>query len=77
MKVYVVLTEDRHSDPGIKIFAGFPAAIKYAKATAEEYAGYNHQEEVVVSHSMDRPYHGEYSSEGDSVSVFEKEVEES
>jgi len=78
-KVYVVITEDRHTDVEVDLFTTADAAIEFAKQRAadwrqfppEEYEG---DDEVGVQEIEGRLYHETYSGEGDCVWVIEKDI---
>ncbi len=74
MKIYIVTAVDRHSDLGIRAYSDRDMALKIAKADAKEYAGHNDCE-VTVSAWPGCIYHGVYSCEDDSMSVYVREVE--
>lgn len=85
MKVYVAMTEDRHTDPEAEVFTTPDAAIAFARTRAEDWMSnaegedddgvlrddyYPHEEQVDGT-----LYYAEYSTEGDSVWVIEKELQ--
>ena len=76
MTVYVAMIDDRHGDPEPFLFSSPDQAIAYARAQAMEY---NHHEEGFKEH--DPPpvgwlYYATYSTEGDSVWVLSKTVDD-
>ncbi len=73
MKVYVLVIEDRHSDTDVRVFADKDKAIESARKLAQEYCRFveDYQEKQIA----DWVFHVEYSCEGDSVTVHEREVD--
>ena len=85
MKVYVVLWEDRHTDPDIIVYANKEEAITYAQNNVkkamdeggyevEEDGEYGDQELNDTMLQAGWVYYGRYSCEGDCISVLEREV---
>ena len=72
MKVYAVLTQDRHTDPEIDVFVTKEAAVKFAKQLAENYA--THPEDVVEQNIDGWVYCVDYSCESDSIRVTEHDL---
>lgn len=71
MKLYLVMVEDRHTDPAAFVFSTPEAAIEDAKRRAREYA-YN-QADIDESNPPDGwLYRARYSVEGDCVWVVER-----
>ncbi len=78
MDVFIVLIEDRHSDPTVEVFQEAPAAIARAKAIVREYARYPEDVAEGLNEAMVRArwlYYGKYSCENDSVRVERKTVQ--
>lgn len=72
--VYVVMINDRHSDPEPYVFSTAERAIAYAKAKALEYArDPGDVEEEPIDGWL---YHARYSVEDDSLWVLAKTVDE-
>jgi hypothetical protein len=77
MDVFIVLIEDRHSDPSVEVFRDVTAAIDRAKAVVREYARYPEDIEEGLNGAMERAgwlYYGKFSCENDSVRVEKKTV---
>ncbi len=73
VKLYVVMVNDRHTDPEPNVFSDPSAAVEYARATAKASARRDEDfEETPVAGWL---YHATYSVEGDSVWVVEKELD--
>lgn len=72
--VYVVLVEDRHSDPGVEVFWDKAAAIRWARGFVEDSLRHPEDLEIVeLNNAMIRDgwqWHARYSSEGDCVTVL-------
>lgn len=74
VKVFVVLTEDRHTDPEIRTFSNKDSAVNEARVMAKEYCRFPEDYE-------ENTYDGSnflvinYSCESDRVSVFEAILE--
>ena len=68
--VYVVMINDRHSDPGAEVFTRPGDAIAYAKKAAKEYG--RHPDDYEETEIPGWLFHATYSVEGDSVWVLEK-----
>ncbi len=73
MTVYVVTTEDRHSDLEIKVFEWGEDAIEYAMGVAN-YGASQNDTEVEISIVPGFPTQYIYSCEGDNVTVHAREV---
>lgn len=73
MKIFVVMIEDRHTDPDAVLFSTAEAAIDYAR----EYAADNASPigSVIELPVIAWLYHARYTVEGDSVWVVEREVD--
>ena len=78
MQVYVVVLEDRHSDPECFVFATAELAVAYAKKIVEEYDNGPHplDEFYGLLDPSGKPYiyYHSLSVESDCVWVVEKEV---
>ena len=74
MKIYIIIGDHRLIDLSVRAYLDREKALDIAKEIAEEYAGYRGRE-VDFSFWPGCIYHGVYSDQGDSVSVYEKEVE--
>ena len=68
--VYVVMINDRHSDPGAEVFTYPGDAIVYAKRIAKEYG--SHPDDYEEQDIQGWLFYARYSVEGDSVWVIEK-----
>lgn len=69
--VYVVMWNDRHTDPTATLFATPEAAVEWGQATAREYDRHGDLDETLTDpmRSGGWLYHATYSCEGDSVWV--------
>jgi hypothetical protein len=83
MKIYVAMICDRHTDPEPYLFTTVQAAIDFARTKAIEYAQFPLDEydddevgEQEPAEDSGWLYLFTYSTEGDSVWVLEKELEE-
>ncbi len=78
MKVYVVVVNDRHADPEIKLFKDEQKALGYAEQAVQDTA--RHPEDIErdeLNDFMKRDgwiYYVRYSCEGDYIVVYEREV---
>jgi hypothetical protein len=71
MKVYVLITEDRHIDVLVDLFKNKDRAIKTAETRAKEYAKAYHSE-VETEKIEGWVYYAKYSLDGDCVRVVER-----
>lgn len=74
--IYVILTSDCHSDPGVEVVQDKWKAIDRARELAKEYCRFeeDYEEKVYeVDHSKIL-MRIEYSCEGDNVTIFEVEL---
>jgi len=69
--VYVILTQDRHSDPEAFVAEDREAAINTAKRMAKEYCRYEEDYEERSFQGGGLIFTADYSCESDSVSVIE------
>jgi hypothetical protein len=80
MKVWVVLWEDRHTDPDVRLFTTQDQAIQFARETAREY-GSRHPEDI-REHSygiLGTPkwyFIVQYSGESGQLSVMARDITE-
>ena len=74
MTVYIVMIEDRHTDPQAYVFSTAERAIAYAKRAAEENA--TDPEDIEEQAVKDWLYYAVYSVEGDSVWVIARVLDE-
>ncbi len=72
MQVFVAIIEDRHTDVDIELFPTAEEAIEYAKECVQGNA--RHPENIEEETIQGCLYYCRYSSEGDCVSVVEKEL---
>ena len=74
MIVYIVLIEDRHSDPEVKVFSTSQKAIREAKKIAKVGSNHNSSEieERIITGWL---YYATYSCENDCVRVEEKVID--
>ena len=73
MMVYVAIIHDRHAEPDAEVFTTADAAITYARTWAQEHAHFPDDfEEHDVKEWL---YYADYSCEGDSVWVLEKNID--
>jgi hypothetical protein len=79
VNVYIVLVQDRHADPSMMVYSDELIAIAKAKDLAERWA--RNDNDKVEEACIDRhrradglKYYANYSTEGDSVSVWEVAV---
>lgn len=71
-KIYLVITEDRHTDIDVEPFVDSGEAIAFAK---EQVGELNRRPEDIQEQQIDGwLYYCEYSVESDSVRVIEKEL---
>jgi len=70
MKIYVLVNEDRHISPDIRLFLDKEQAIEMARRDAKEYGGDQYSECVVEGWL----FYATYSSEGDCFYIVEKDV---
>lgn len=73
-KLYVVMINDRHTDPEPYVFSTPEAAIDYARSEAHEYA--RTPEGVEEEPIEGWLYYARYSGEGDSVWVIAKTLDD-
>jgi len=78
-KVYVVITEDRHTDVEVDLFTTPESAVAFARQRAADWGqlppeGYEDDDGVGVQEIEGRLYHETYSGEGDRVWVIEKDI---
>lgn len=71
-KVYVMMVDDRHSDPEPTVYASSFEAINDAASWARDHA--SDPDDIDESPIGGWLYHATYSSESDSVWVLEKPV---
>lgn len=83
MKIFIVVQEDRHTDPDVQLFSTEEKAIAYAKSVMEEnkdQAQFVDEDEMYLpDEALDDGgllFHGTYSTEGDCVWVSSREVDE-
>lgn len=76
MKLYVVIWEDRHTDVGVYLFSDSSKAIEWAEKQIKKTS------DVIPSNQVEPHqkrygwiYYFCYSSEGDCISIVEKEVD--
>lgn len=74
MKLYVVMVNDRHSDPEPFVFSTPEAATDFARREVNDYA--QRPADVVEQQIDGWLYCATYSPEGDSVWVLEKVLDE-
>lgn len=74
LTVFVVMVNDRHSDPEPFVFTTEEDAVDFARARAREYA-YD-QSDIDESPADGWLYRATYSVEGDSVWVISKGIDE-
>lgn len=72
--VYVVMVNDRHTEPEPFLFSTVVAAIQFARDTAHEWAA--DPEDIEESDINGWHYHVTYSCEGDSIWVIEKSIDD-
>jgi hypothetical protein len=71
MIVFVAMQNDRHTDPDAEVFTTAEAAIAYARQQAAEGGrGHGYDEQPIPGWL----FYANYSPEGDSVWVVEKEL---
>jgi hypothetical protein len=71
MKVYILVIEDRHTDPGVQVFTTLAKAV----AAAEAYlVGCGPDVEVEENPPGDWLFYARYSVEGDCVWIVEGEL---
>lgn len=73
MKLYVLLIEDRHCDPQVRLFQDRDKAVATAIQVAEEYC--HEKGDIEMLNVAGWIYFATYSCEGDSVRVTEEEVD--
>jgi hypothetical protein len=71
MKIYIVMINDRHSDPEPYPFETAEAAIDFARNQARELCRHGEPEETEIRGWL---FHSRFSVEGDSVWVVAKEL---
>lgn len=79
MIVYVVILEDRHGDPMVKVFSTVELAINYAKRLTEYYPHKEDNFEKTITPSMTRDgwlYYAILSCESDNVKVLQRKIDE-
>lgn len=83
MKIFIVVQEDRHTDPDVQLFSTEEKAIAYAKSVMEEnkdQAQFVDEDEMYLpDDALDEGgllFHGTYSTEGDCVWVASRDVDE-
>lgn len=69
MKAYLVMIDDRHTDPTAEVFLDPDKAVAYARGYAQDGL----VDEDPIKGWL---YHATYSVEGDSVWVIKKEIHE-
>lgn len=73
MDLYVAIIEDRHSDVGVDVFSDEDTAIAWARKMAHASASGSVDETLTKSmKDAGWVYFGSYSSEGDSVRVVRR-----
>lgn len=72
MKLYVVMVNDRHTEPYAEIFSDPERAVEWARSKAKEWASNGDYEEEQVDGCL---FCARYSCEGDAVWVIEKELD--
>jgi hypothetical protein len=73
MKVYIVMTEDRHVDVELELYRDKKEANERARYLVYFYG--SKYPESIEEETTDGLYHGVYSCEGDRITVLEKEIE--
>lgn len=68
--IYVVIWDDRHSDPSPFPFTERDVAIEWARAKAKEYDRFGDYSEQVAN-GTGQIFRATYSCEGDSLTVHE------
>lgn len=83
MKIFIVVQEDRHTDPDVRLFSTDEKAISYAKSVMDdnaEQAQFVEEDEMYLDEESLEDggllFHGTYSTEGDCVWVASREVDE-
>lgn len=72
MKVYILIINDRHSDIDVEVFSDKEKSITQAKALAKKYC--RHEDDYEERKVADWIFYAQYSCEGNSITVLEKEV---
>lgn len=72
MKVYLVILEDRHTDPQVEVFLSPETAIERAEEIVEEY---DYEPEEPETDARQWLFQATLSCEGDHVHVIEAEVQ--
>lgn len=72
MKVYLVITQDRHVDVDVEVYDNKDVAIKRGKELAKKYC--RNTKDYEESKVADWLFYAIYSCEGDYVSVHEKDL---
>jgi len=75
MKIYVVMVNDRHTDPEPYVFSTAERAIEYARQATQEYAHGPEDIDETLPPPAGWLYSASYSVEDDSVWVIEKELD--
>lgn len=73
MRVYIVITEDRHFDIRAVPFFSEDKAVAFARKTAKDLCRHEdcYEEDLELENW---PFYAKYSAEGDSVHVIVEEV---
>lgn len=76
MEVYIVITEDRHSDLEVEPFLDMQKALNRAKELANKYCRFPKDYEEINTEEWNNGaiFRIEYSCEGDSVTVYRVEM---
>lgn len=80
MKVYCIITDDRHSDSDVRVYIDKDMAVRVARWVVKDMRErYDEDERADFGDSDTSPikgwiYYGDYSCEGDSIRVVERNI---
>jgi len=72
MKIYTIITNDRHTDIEVISYKDWDAAVVKARAMANEYCRCKEDYKEYILDCCE--FSAEYSCEGDSITVIESEL---